>query len=323
MSLYNSFIGIDIGKFEFVVAVHGSNKVSSFKNDLSGFKVFFKEYKKELVGSLSIIETTGGHEMALLSTLHKRGFAAHRVDARKVKYFIQSYGMRAKTDKLDARGLALYGHERHSDLDLYTPMLEEDLELQQLAQRRDDLKKILVAEKNRLKSPHAKYIGASCSEVVEFIEKQLQSITLHINNMIEASASLKAKKAVLMSIPGIGEITANQLLIVLPELGSIDRRKIACLAGLAPKANDSGIRRGYRAVGRGRSGVRTALFMAAMAARNSNSSLKIFYNKLIENGKKKMVALTALMRKILVMANARVKELRKAEQCQSFAQVSA
>ena len=108
-------------------------------------------------------------------------------------------------------------------------------------------------------------------------------------------------------MPGIGDITANDLLVLLPELGTLTRRKIASLAGLAPRANDSGQFSGYRAVRHGRSGIKPLLFMAAMAARNSNSSLQSFYNRLILAGKKKMVALTALMRKIIVIANARLK----------------
>lgn len=307
MSLYNNFIGIDIGKFGFVVAVHGSNKTAEFKNNPAGFKAFFKEYKKELVGSLSIVETTGGYEMELLLTLHKAGFSCHRADARKVKYFTQSYGARAKTDKLDAKALALYGCERHADLALYTPLSDQSLELYQLVQRRADLKKMLVAEKNRLTSPQAKYVASSCAEVARFIDEQIGNLTLQINTIVAADENLKAKKEVLMSIPGIGEFIATELLIMLPELGTIDRRKIASLAGLAPKANESGIRSGYRGVGHGRSGIKPTLFLAAMSARNSKSPLKSFYVKLTENGKKKMVALTALMRKILVIANAKIK----------------
>ncbi|STX58528.1 Transposase, IS116/IS110/IS902 [Legionella israelensis] len=126
---------------------------------------------------------------------------------------------------------------------------------------------------------------------------------------------LREKKAILKTIPGIGDIIANELLVLLPELGSLTRRKIASLAGLAPKANDSGQFSGYRCIGYGRCGIKPILFLAAMAARNSNSSLKSFYNQLISSGKKKMVALTALMRKIIVIANARIRDFNSGLFC--------
>lgn len=130
-----------------------------------------------------------------------------------------------------------------------------------------------------------------------------------INQIIENDAVLKKKKEVLKTIPGVGEVTANYLLVLLPELGVLNRKQIASLTGLAPIANDSGQFKGYRATGHGRTGVKPILFMAAMAARNSNSWLKSFYNRLVEAGKKKIVALTALMRKIIVIANARIRDL--------------
>lgn len=129
-----------------------------------------------------------------------------------------------------------------------------------------------------------------------------------MNQIIETDAVLKEKKAVLKTIPGVGEVTAVNLLILVPELGTLNRKQIASLTGLAPIANDSGQFKGYRATGHGRAGVKPILFMAAMAARNSNSWLKSFYNRLIEAGKKKMVALTALMRKIIIIANARIRD---------------
>ena len=125
--------------------------------------------------------------------------------------------------------------------------------------------------------------------------------------MIEQTPSLKEKKRILKTVPGIGNIIANELIILLPELGQLSRREIASLVGVAPRSNDSGTLRGYRRTTHGRAGVKPLLFLAAMAARNSNSSLKTFYEGLLTRGKIKMVALVALMRKIIVIANARIK----------------
>lgn len=297
------------GKFSFVVAIHGQKQVKEYDNDPSGIKSFIKDYQKYLSQGLCILETTGGYEMRLVLILCEAGYSVHRANTRKVKHFIRSLGNAAKTDKLDSKALALYGYERGARLECFTPQSQQALALYELVQRRQDLKRLLVAEKNRLKAPRAHLVQESCRVMIDTINQQVKLITEQINAFIEQDQGLKAKKEILKSIPGIGDITANELLVLLPELGTLSRRQIASLAGVAPMANDSGIFKGYRATGHGRSDIKPILFMAAMAARNSNSSLKSFYNRLIEAGKKKMVALTALMRKIIVIANARLKPL--------------
>jgi transposase len=312
MKVYKSFIGIDIGKFNFVVSTYGEKTEKEYENTVEGIASFMKEYKAELKEGFSILETTGGYEMRLLLSLCEQGFDVHRANARNVKHFIQSFGNAVKTDKLDARALALYGRERYDRLSCFVPDTKEALALYELVQRRQDLKQLLVAEKNRLQGPRANVIKKSCEVMIEAIGSQIDVITIEIDGLIQASPVLTAKKAVLKTVPGIGEITATNLLVLLPELGKLSRREIASLAGLAPRANESGKFMGYRATGAGRSGIKPILFMSAMAARNSNSTLKTFYLRLVEVGKKKMVALTALMRKILVIANARLKEMNLA-----------
>jgi len=313
MGLYNNYVGIDIGKTFFVVAIHGEENTYKYDNDLAGINRFLKDLKKRK-NALCILETTGGYEMRVLLTLCELGVATHRAHAGKVKHFIQSYGNRAKTDQLDAASLALYGYERGERLELFTARSKKALALFELVQRRNDLKQILVAEKNRLKSPRSDLVQIqnSYEEMIEVITKQMKAVTEEINKIIETDCTMKAKKAVLKAIPGIGDIVANELLVLLPELGTLTRRKIASLSGLAPRANDSGQFKGYRSIGNGRCGIKSVLFLSAMAARNSNSSLKAFYNSLIAKGKKKMVALTALMRKIIVIANARIRDFNAA-----------
>jgi transposase len=313
MLLYSNYIGVDIGKDFFVVAGYGSKKTYEYDNTPTGIKSFINDFKNKLKNGLCVLETTGGYEMRLLLTLCEAGFSVHRANTRKVKRFIQSYGNDAKTDKLDAKALALYGYERAQRLEVFSPQSKQALALFELVQRRNDLKQMLIAEKNRLKAPRADIIKTSCNAVLEVLTHQMTTITDEVNALIEADSVLKAKKEVLKTIPGIGEIIANELLVLLPELGSLTRRKIASLAGLAPKANDSGQFSGYRCISYGRCGIKPMLFLAAMAARNSNSNLKTFYNGLVVNGKKKMVALTALMRKIIVIANARIRDFNLGE----------
>lgn len=309
MSIYHNFIGIDIGKFSFIVACHGKNNVKEYENTSSGISTFFKEFKRELPKSLVILEATGGYEMELLLSICDKKIAVHRANTRKVKSFIRSFGHAAKTDALDAKALALYGCERHKILDLFVPASPHLLTLYTLVQRRHDLRKILVAEKNRSKGPKAEPIQESCAIVIQTVEAQMKLISTKIEELIEQDPVLQERQKVLMTIPGIGKIVSQELLSLMPELGTLNRKQIACLAGLAPRANDSGKLKGYRSTGHGRQGVKPMLYLAAMAARNSHSPLKEFYNNLIGRGKKKMVALTALMRKIIVIANARLKNL--------------
>ena len=310
MKVYSNFIGIDIGKASFVTALYGEKQARSYKNTPSGIKLFIKEHLELLPKSLCVLETTGGYEMSVLLTLREQQYSVHRANTRKVKHFIRSYGNDAKTDALDAKALSVYGHERHAQLEIYQPASPLMQELYELVTRRHDLRQMLVAEKNRAKKPGAQRIKASCQALIEVLSEEMEIITKTVNRLIAQDKVLSEKKKALKTIPGIGDIIANELLILLPELGSINRKQIASLAGVAPKARDSGKYQGYRATGHGRQGVKPLLFLAAMAARNSHSELKPFYMQLIARGKSKMVALTALMRKILVIANARVRDLR-------------
>jgi len=308
---YTNFIGLDIGKFNFIVAVHGRKQTKEYKNNQQGIKLFLKDHKTILSSSLCILETTGGYETRVLLTLCDRNFAVHRADTRKVKNFIRSFGNRAKTDNLDAKALALYGYERGDRLTKFIPSNKKALELYELVQRRKDLTRMLVAEKNRVQAPsvESKLIKESCKKMVGMLSEQIRVIDTAIDELIEENDLLKAKKEKLMTIPGIGNIIANELLGLIPELGTLNRRGIAALAGLAPRANDSGKFVGYRRTGCGRKEVRATIFLAAMAARNSHTRLRTFYLDMVARGKKKMVALVALMRKIIVIANARLQPL--------------
>lgn len=307
MKEYHNFIGIDIGKFTFVVATHKKKQTKEYTNNYSGISKFMKDLNLHK-DSLYILEATGGYEMQLLLTLCKHNIAVHRANTRNVKNFIKSFGNKNKTDALDAKALALYGFERCSRLDLFSPKSEQADTLYALVQRRNDLKQMIVAEKNRLQSPGINPIKESCQSVIDALSKQKDHIIAQIELLIKENSVLDSKKRILKSIPGIGDVVANELIALLPELGRVNRKQIASLVGLAPRANDSGKYSGYRSTGYGRSLVKPLLFLSAMAARNSNSELKTFYDNLISRGKKKMVALIALSRKIIVIANAKLRD---------------
>jgi transposase len=305
--MYQKFIGIDISKETFVVSLHNKKGVNEFKNIVAGFELFLQQFTEILQCSLVVLETTGGYEMNLVQYLVSRHIAVHRADTRKVKYFIRSLGKLAKSDAIDSQGLARYAYERHEELPLFVPNSSHHEQLQQFTQRRLDLKQMLVQEKNRSKSPNLNSsIHKSCLAMIKALEKQLQVVDQVIQSLIDTSPEEKAKQKVLQEVDGIGPIISGTLLALLPELGTMNRKKIASLVGLAPHPYESGAKIGYRRTKGGREDVRSILFMAAMTACRSNGRLGEFYRQLIARGKKKMVALTALMRKIVVIANAKI-----------------
>ncbi len=309
MKLYTHFIGIDIGKKQFVVHVIGKKETQFYENTFEGISTFLKDNRVSLQDGLCVLESTGGHETRLLLNLHQAGVATHRAAGRQVKSFIRSYGKQAKTDAIDAHMLALYAQERHASLTLFTPPSPQACQLYELAQRRKDLKQMLVMEKCRLQAPNIDWIKESIEVIITTLKSALEKIDEQIHTIVANHDVLKEKRDILLTVPGIGKTIADELLILLPELGTLNRREIASLVGLAPIARDSGQLQGYRRTGHGRMGIKPSLFLAAMAAARSKSSLKDYYESLLKRGKKKMVALTALMRKIIVIANARMKEI--------------
>lgn len=309
---YQSFIGIDIGKNEFVAALHGEKSAGVHPNTPEGSAEFLKLFSNKLDDSLVVLESTGGYENEVLLYLVKHGIKVHRADTRKVKNFIRSYGQKGKTDKIDALALASYAHERHSGLELFKPNELYQTKLKSLEERRLDLKQMLVQEKNRQKSPLSIYSLKSIRSVIDCLEEQIEITTQEIVEIIKSNEELSKKKAELKSVPGIGEITANTLLALVPELGSLNRKEIASLCGLAPYPKQSGTKTWYSRTLGGRRNLRPILFLAAMGARRTKTPLSEFYERLEKNGKKKMVALVALMRKIIVIANAKIRDLMRA-----------
>jgi transposase len=305
---YQAFIGIDIGKYEFVVAAFGSKKTDSYANDFAGYSKFFKEYFNVLKNSIVVLETTGGHENDILFFLIEKNIIVHRADTRKVKSFIRSYGQRAKTDKIDAISLANYAQERHKSLKPFQAHDSQQSKLKLLEERRNDLKQMLVQEKNRASSPLYKSLKDDILESIEFLENKISSITKKIDLIIRSNNIFFEKKKILLEIPGIGEITANSMLALIPELGYLDRKTVASLCGLAPYPKQSGTRVWRSHTTGGRRNLRPVLFMAAMGARRTRGHLAEFYEKLVNNGKKKMIALVAVMRRIIVIANARLRD---------------
>lgn len=303
-------LGFDVSKDTLTVfeirSSSPSPKPCVIDNSAAAIRRFLKSLKRV---DLAICEPTGGHEHVLLVELMAAGIACHRVDALKVKAFIRSFGTLAKTDALDAEALARYGKDRWKGLPLFQPPEADRKMLTALIARREDLVAIRVAEKNRAKGPAGKLIKTSFATILRAVIAEIEAIEAKIKALIEKSPQLRAAFRHMQSLPGVGVVIAATLLAHMPELGSLQRRQAASLAGVAPHANDSGQFRGHRTMRGGRSELRRLLFLAAMAARRAKGPLRETYQRLIQNGKKPIVAIGALMRKIIVILNARLRDL--------------
>lgn len=309
--MYKNIIGIDIGKDSFFAATHSQKNVNSYNNNPTGFKKFFADNKNILPTSLVIIENTGGYELALINYLYSKNIAIHCASGLQVKNFIRSFGKYAKTDKIDAIAIANYGYERQNILKLYQKTDKVSEMIKRLVMRRYDLVNLLVKEKNRYQSPNNSHtsLKLSVNRMINLIQKEITQVEEDIMNLINTSSIHQEKLKTLQEVKGIGVKSSIALLALIPELGTLNRKQVASLCGVAPHPKQSGSSVKYHNTVGGRRNIRPILYLCAMAASRSKSTIGEWYRNLIQKGKKPLVALVALMRKIIVIANAKLKDL--------------
>lgn len=256
---------------------------------------------------LVVLEATGGYEHALVIALQAASLPVALVNPRQIRDFARATGQLAKTDALDARIIARFGVAlRPAPL----PVVEAGQEaFAGLVARRRQIIDMLVGEKNRLEHADATVRGWIDQHLAQ-LKTQLTQVDAAIALAIEASAELRARQAILTSVQGVGPLTAAVLLAELPELGAIGHKQLAALVGVAPLNHDSGTLRGQRHIAGGRASVRCALYMATLVAVRHNPTLKSFYRRLRDAGKRPKVALIAAMRKLLSILNALVRDNR-------------
>ena len=254
-----------------------------------------------------IVEATGGLEVRLLSELWAAGLAVSRVNPQRVREFAKASGRLAKTDRLDARLLAQFGAALQPAA---TPLPSADSEtLVALVGRRRQLVDMRTMEHNRrLSAPQT--LHERLDNHLAWLDAEITALEQEISDFIQQSPAWAEKDAVLQSAPGVGQVTARTLLAALPELGSIDRKKIAALVGVAPFNHDSGRLRGKRIIQGGRDAVRSVLYMATLSATRYNPTSRTFYEHLLAAGKAKKVAIVACMRKLLTMLNAMLRDMQ-------------
>lgn len=295
-------VGIDVSKSRLDVAVTG--EFWSTPNDIDGIGKLIDRLKL-LVPSLVVVESTGGLERGVLAELSAAGMPIALVNPGRVREFAKSIGLLGKTDKLDAALLVRFG-EATQPKPTRLPSNDEQ-QLSAWMSRRRQIVDMLTMEKNHLASAHPA-TRPNVQKILDFLQMELVDINQHIDDFIDQNPDLQQKKQILRSAPGIGPVTTAILLSDLPELGSLDRKKVAALVGVAPFNNDSGHHRGKRRVKGGRPSVRKVLYMATLSAIKSNPAIHSFYQHLLALGKDKKLAIVACMRKLLTCLNAMIRD---------------
>ncbi len=294
------FVGVDVSKAWLDVAVHETAEVSRVSNEDGGIASLVKRLKK-LKPTLIVLEPTGGFEMLVVAELSHAGLPVVVVNAKRVRDFARATGQNAKTDKLDAKVLAHFAAAIRPAL--RNLKSDEEEQLTALLTRRKQILDMLTVEKNRLVTVRAK-MRTDIEFHIQWLSNNLKELDKEIEDFVKGSPAWKEKDELLQSVPGVGPVTSATMLGMLPELGKLNRQEIAALVGVAPVNKDSGKKQGRRRVYGGRAEVRSVLYMAALAAKKFNPVIRKFYERLLKQGKEKKVALTACIRKLLVILNA-------------------
>ncbi len=297
----SAFVGIDVSKALLDVAVLGSPAVRQFANSPAGFRKLVA-WLTPLQPARVLLEATGGYEQAALDALHAAGLPMARINPRQARDFAKATGQLAKTDSLDAHILARMAAA--VECTPYEPREAWRLRLSQWQQRRGHLTQTLLAERQRAAQIDDPVLRRGAQRHLGFLQRELKLVDQEIAHQLQQRPELAA----LRSLRGAGPVLQATLACELPELGRLDGKAVAKLVGVAPLARDSGQWRGRRVIWGGRAGIRTALYMSALTAMRYEPALRDFYLRLRERGKAAKVAIVAVMRKMLVILNARMRD---------------
>jgi transposase len=300
------YVGIDVGKKQIEVYIRPDGIAFSCGTDPGDLAVLVSRvtpFRSSL--KVIVLEATGGYEAVIAGALSAAALPVAIVNPRQTRQFAAALGQLAKTDKIDAPVIAHFAEA--VKLEPQPPADAQITELRALLSRRSQLIEMRTAEKQRVAKAANKLARRSCEKMLRHLETEILLIEKAIGKLIDASPVFQGKAALLKTIPGIGDIVARMLIAELPELGRVDRHSIAALVGVAPINRDSGRSRGHRYIKGGRPQIRAVLFMPCLAIVKHNQPLREFYNRLIKAGKPKKLALIAVMRKLVVIANAMMK----------------
>ena len=295
------FVGIDVSKDRLDVHVRPSGEAFATPRDGEGLSVLINRLQP-LSPAVVVVEATGGFETIVAAALAGGGLPLAVVNPAQIRHYAQAIGRRAKTDRIDAEVIARFAEATRPEP---RPLPDEATQLlADLVARRRQIIAMLRAERQRAKRVSLAPVKKSIARLSKALEQQLLELDRAIDTTVRGSPAWREKEDLLTSVPGIGPIVARTLLGELPELGTLCRKRIASLVGLAPYTRSSGAWKGKSMIGAGRASVRAVLFVGAMVASKHNPVLKAFHQRLITAGKPKMVALIAVARKLLTMLNA-------------------
>lgn len=296
-----NYVGVDVSKQFLDVCVIPQRTCRRFCNDAAGIRDFINQLTEQ-PQTLVVLESTGGYEMDVFCALQEADIAVAKINPRRIRDFARACGKLAKTDRIDSQTIALFAQTIEPKAD--EAQDGRTMALKALVARRGQLIGMRTAENNRLEHARDKSIKRSIGRMLAEIDRQLETVEKDIQKHIDAVPELKSRQDILDSVRGVGKNTAAMLVTELPELGRLNRRQIAALAGVAPINRDSGQLRGKRMTGGGRGQVRSQLFMPTLVAIRHNPQISQLYRRHLANGKQKMVAIIACMRKLLLIMNA-------------------
>ena len=297
------YVGIDVSKDRLDVAELGG-RVWQVENTREGIAQLVKQIAA-MQPELIVVEATGGYQRRVVDALFHAGLSVAVVNPSRVRQFARACGLLAKTDKLDAQVLAEFGQRVQPRR--YEGKSEAEQQLSALLVRRKQVEEMLKAEQNRLRTIVPALRG-SVERMIAVLKEEKKLLDEQIRELMNAQKAWQEQTKILGSAPGVGPVTTATLLAELPELGKLDRKKIAALVGVAPMNYDSGKKRGYRKTKGGRTDVRSVLYMSTLVATRYNPVIQAQYQHLLKRGKVKKVALTACMRKFLTILNAMLRD---------------
>ncbi|MCK5373904.1 MAG: IS110 family transposase [Alphaproteobacteria bacterium] len=287
---YTFNIGIDISKKKLDISFN-SEETASFDNGLTGFEQLLRHIKHKKATRV-VMEATGGYERPLVNFLQERGVAVSIVNARRVRDYAKALGKQAKTDKIDSHVIRLFAEAINPQIT--EKLSEAHQSLDSLALRRNQLVKQRAMEKQHIETVANKEAKRSINRNIKFLDKEIERIEKKLNELISLDAAIQEKINRLATIKGVGAIVALTFIADLPELGTLSNKEISALVGVAPFCRDSGSMKGKRTIWGGRSQVRSILYMATLSAITHNAPIKVFYERLLRNGKtKKQLSLLA------------------------------
>ena len=302
---FTIFVGIDVSLKAWDVHRLDDKQSWKSKTDADSLKTLTERLKPLGKQALIVLEATGGMERKLSAALIDAGLAVAIVNPRQVRDFARGHGLMAKTDRIDARVLALFGEKVGPRPSARTT--EQEAELQALVVRRRQLVEMRAVEATRLQQVAAKTTQRSIGKLIKVLDTQIRDVEQHIARLLQSNDQWKQTVEIVTSAPGIGAVTAATIVAELSELGHLNRQGIAALAGVAPYNDDSGDHRGKRVIKGGRAPIRSCLYMATLSAIRFNPKISAFYKRLCQRGKPAKVAIVACMRKLLTILNLMVR----------------